>query len=152
MLADIAALLECAELTLATTGEQGEPHAATLYFAAVQADMADAGLGLVLYYFSDGTSQHSLDITHAPRAAAAIFLPSTGWQAIQGLQLRGTVRQVDQADEWGRAWDHYRAKFPFVSELEEAVARTALYAFSPHWIRLIDNRRGFGFKQEWGNP
>ena len=26
--------------------------------------------------------------------------------------------------------------------------RTALYAFIPHWIRLVDNLRGFGFKEE----
>jgi len=29
------------------------------------------------------------------------------------------------------------------------VQRNALYVFSPTWVRLVDNRRGFGFKQEW---
>jgi len=36
--------------------------------------------------------------------------------------------------------------------LEEMVARNALYVFQPRWIRLVDNRRGFGFKQEWTLP
>ena len=40
-------------------------------------------------------------------------------------------------------------KFPFVDAFKVIVARNVLFAFQPGWIRLVDNRKGFGFKQEW---
>ena len=52
-----------------------------------------------------------------------------------GPRLAGILRQV-----------------PFVIQLEPVVARNEMYAFAPSWIRLVDNRRGFGFKQEWTFP
>ena len=32
---------------------------------------------------------------------------------------------------------------------QEALSRTMLYAFHPEWVRWIDNRLGFGHKEEW---
>jgi uncharacterized protein YhbP (UPF0306 family) len=63
--------------------------------------------------------------------------------------MRGTVRAVDSKHEWQAAWQCYREKFPFVIDLEDVIKSNQLYAFTPAWIRLVDNRRGFGFKQEW---
>jgi uncharacterized protein YhbP (UPF0306 family) len=63
--------------------------------------------------------------------------------------MRGEVRAVETGLEWDAAWKIYTAKFPFVSELKAVVERTRLYVFEPHWVRLVDNRQGFGFKQEW---
>jgi uncharacterized protein YhbP (UPF0306 family) len=54
--------------------------------------------------------------------------------------------------EWDHAWELYVAKFPFVMELKAIVERNTLYAFIPSWVRQVDNRRGFGFKQEWSLP
>jgi len=137
-------LISVTTLTLATCGADGAPHAAPVYFAADEE--------LRLYFFSDPVSQHSLDLEHDPRAAVAIYPECHGWQEIRGLQLRGEVRRVSPGAEWEAAWALYAARFPFVEELKEAVARTALYVFVPHWARLVDNRRGFGFKQEWSLP
>jgi hypothetical protein len=36
-----------------------------------------------------------------------------------------------------------------VINLQEIVVINQMYVFKPHWVRLIDNRKGFGFKQEW---
>lgn len=128
-------------MTLATCSREGGPHAAPVYFAA--------GEGLRLYFFSEPDSQHGQDLEHDPQAAAALFPETTGWQDIRGLQLRGLARTVPLGAEWEAAWGLYLEKFPFVSELKKVVARNTLYAFIPHWARLLDNRRGFGFKQEW---
>jgi uncharacterized protein YhbP (UPF0306 family) len=107
---------------------------------------------LHLVFFSDLNSQHGQDLAANPRAAAAIYPEGRSWQDIRGLQLRGAVWRVTQKPEWEAAWASYSAKFPFVSLLKEIVARNTLYAFRPHWVRLVDNRRGFGFKQEWTIP
>ena len=41
---------------------------------------------------------------------------------------------------------------PFVAALKPLIARNQLYVFTPTWLRLVDNRRGFGYKQEWTLP
>jgi hypothetical protein len=134
-------LLSLSTMTLATSSPGGDPHAAPVYFAADET--------LRLYFFSDPQSQHSLDLSKNARAAAAIYPECRDWQEIRGLQLHGEVRPVPPGPEWDAAWKLYAVKFPFVTGLKAIVERNALYAFIPRWVRLVDNRRGFGFKQEW---
>jgi flavin prenyltransferase len=139
-------------LTLATSGADGAAHAAAVYFASGEMNTVDQNPdleSLVLYFFSEATAQHCADLQHNPRAAAEIHPPAATWQQIRGLQLRGQVRKVQPGPEWDAAWELYRAKFPFVAELKEVVVRNTLYAFTPAWLRLIDNRRGFGHKEEY---
>jgi len=81
------------------------------------------------------------------------------WADVRGLQIAGTCTAVTGL---GRAnvLRHYLAKFSDVRALfeapkgddEETIARrlkaAAMYRLAPSWIRLIDSRRGFGYKQE----
>jgi uncharacterized protein YhbP (UPF0306 family) len=136
-------LLAIHTLTLATQGADG-PHAAPVYFAADE--------DLHLYFFSDPQSQHAFHLAQDPRAAVAFYPPSQDWQEIRGLQMRGKVHLLKPGAQWEQGWACYRAKFPFVDALKAIVAQNALYVFTPHWIRLVDNRQGFGFKQEWTLP
>jgi flavin prenyltransferase len=129
-------------MTLATVGENGDPHAATVYFAADESRQN-------LFFFSAPGSQHSQDLQANPRAAAAIHPLVEGWQKIRGLQLRGQAHPIPLGEEWERAWACYLVKFPFTGELQEVIARNTLYTFRPDWVRWIDNRRGFGHKEEW---
>ena len=146
-------------MSVASQGADGQPHAATVYFAA------DAQRHN-LYFFSDPASQHSQDLAANPRAAVTIDPPANNWREIRGLQLRGEVRVIPVGSpvgehgaaspvgdaggkEWEQAWQIYQDKFPFVKDLREVVTRNTLYAFRPAWIRRTDNRRGFGYKEEW---
>jgi flavin prenyltransferase len=128
-------------MTLATTGKDGMPYAATVYFAC--------GEDRQLFFFSAGDSQHSANLAGNPQAAVTIHPLADSWQEIRGLQLQGQVHPVADKEEWEAAWRLYMAKFPFAADLKDVVAKNTLYAFQPDWIRLIDNRRGFGFKEEW---
>ena len=84
------------------------------------------------------------------RGAAVAFHPGCeGWEDIRGLQMRGEVQPLQPVGDWDRALDVYVDKFPFVSDLEDVVAQNQLYVFVPRWIRWVDNRKGFGFKEEW---
>jgi uncharacterized protein YhbP (UPF0306 family) len=134
-------LLQLTTMTIATAGRGGEPHAAEVYFACDEL--------LNLYFFSDTSSQHSLDTDRDSRAAVTVHAEGSGWQEIHGLQMRGVISAVQSKSERQGAWDLYRTKFPFVIDLEEIITTNQLYAFKPYWIRLVDNRQGFGFKQEW---
>jgi 4-hydroxy-3-polyprenylbenzoate decarboxylase len=129
-------------MTLATIAPDGSPCAATVYFASDEAHQS-------LYFFSDQTTQHSLNLASDSRAAATIHPVVAQWQEIRGLQLRGEVHAVPPGDEWERGWQHYLVKFPFTAQMKEILAKNSLYVFHPHWIRWIDNRQGFGHKEEW---
>jgi uncharacterized protein YhbP (UPF0306 family) len=137
-------LLSTSTMTLATTGVSGEIHAAPVYFVADES--------LQLYFFSDPESQHARDITRRPAAAVAFYPECFSWEDIRGVQMRGEVYLVEPGMDWDRAWKLYQSKFPFVSALKEIVAQNAMYTFTPNWVRLVDNQRGFGFKQEWTLP
>jgi len=139
-----ADLLGVSTMAVATADAQGQAHVAPVYFAADES--------LRLYFFSDPESRHAQDLARDPHAAAAIYPQCFGWQEIRGLQLHGEVQRVPPGAEWEAGWACYTTKFPFVLELREAVGRNALYIFQTRWIRLVDNRQGFGYKQEWTLP
>jgi uncharacterized protein YhbP (UPF0306 family) len=136
--------------TLATVGADG-PWAATVFFAS------DAALNL--YFVSDHRTRHGRDIAVRPRVAVAINADCRAWAEIRGLQVTGRVEMLEAA---GRAagLERYLAKFGDLKALleaptgadEEAITkrfRTAdLYRVRPDWIRLIDNSRGFGYREE----
>jgi flavin prenyltransferase len=136
-----ASLLALPAMTLATVGAQGEPHAASLYFAA--RDLKS------LYFFSYDHSQHGSDLSQQPEAAATLTPTVFGWRDIQGLQLRGRVEPLSPGTEWDQAWELYRAKFPFVAAMQDVVQKNGLFVFRTRWARLIDNAKGFGYKEEW---
>jgi uncharacterized protein YhbP (UPF0306 family) len=134
-------LLELSTMALATCGEGGIPHAAPVYFAADK--------NYHFYFFSSLNSQHSIDIEDNPQAAAAIYRECTNWQDIQGLQIRGFIEIVSTLPGKMYAWKIFSKKFPFVINLKQIIQQNRFYVFKAQWIRLIDNRLGFGFKQEW---
>jgi uncharacterized protein len=137
----VTELLTVSTMTLATSNLTGAPHAAPVFFAHVS--------GLRLVFFSDPASLHVRHLTENPRAAAGIYPVVADWTRIHGLQLTGTVRPIPPGAEWDEAWVEYREKFPFVADLGEIVDRNWLYVLEPSWVRLVDNRRGFGYRREW---
>jgi uncharacterized protein YhbP (UPF0306 family) len=136
-----AELLELSSLTLATASLGGEPHAATVYFVCDDR--------LIFYFLSAPNSQHSCDLAANPCAALTLDLPAPRWQDIRGLQVRGKVREVTSGAQQAAAWVRFLVKFPNVRDLETEVLKNRWYAFSPEWVRWIDNHIRFGHKQEW---
>ncbi len=134
-------LLSLSTLALSTCNPLGEPHVAPVYF------VADSDLRL--YFFSGQDSQHGRDLDTNPAAAGTIYPECSGWRDIRGLQLRGSANIVQPGPEWDAAWSAYRRKFPFVKGLTSIISRNTLFVFTPAWIRMLDNRLGLGFKQEW---
>jgi len=157
---EILALLKLSTMTLATVGNDGQPHAAAVYFAAdetafsakltvTSSQISPAESSLSIFFFSDLSSQHSLDLAINPRAAVTIYPEVFEWQQIRGLQMRGEVQLIPKGAGWDYAWSLYQAKFSFVSTLKPIVRRNALYRFIPTWLRWLDNRTRLGFKKEW---
>jgi uncharacterized protein YhbP (UPF0306 family) len=134
-------LLALSTMTLATSGPNGTPYAAPLYFVADEK--------LQLFFFSSPSSQHGHNLSQMPKAAASIYPECQDWRDIHGLQLRGEAARVPAGTAWVHGWGVYLAKFPFVAPLKDIVAQNRLYVFRPAWLRLVDNRQGFGNKEEW---
>lgn len=139
-------------MTLATTGPDGAPQAAAVFYAVDEA--------LNLYFLSSPNSRHSQNLAREPRVAAAVHADGLAWQSIQGLQIEGTAQQVQGAHELAHAAQVYGRRFEFLkgllgvdsaggpAALRGPVASSRFYVLRPTWIRLIDNTQGFGHKEE----
>jgi len=129
-------------LTLAYQDDAG-PGACAVWFAPRE--------DLSIFFLSALTTRHGQALADGQDVAFAVHKDEQDWRAIQGLQGRGWCQPVLQAEQ-DAAWQVYVARFPFVAEqlpdLRAALARTVLWRIAPSWLRLIDNTRGFGFKQE----
>ncbi len=136
-------LTEHTTLTLSTLAEDGRPQAAPLFYA----EMDD----LSLVFISEQRVRHSRNVARDERVAAAIYAGGQQWQSIRGVQLEGTCAALSgaAAEAARRA---YVAKYPFILEdklLTGMLAQVTFYKITPTWLRLIDNSRGFGHKEEW---
>ena len=129
-------------LSLATLAPGGSPMAASLFFAADDE--------LSLYWLSSGASRHSQNIVEQPAVDITVHNETRSWADIAGVQLQGQAATVPAGGPWQAAWTLYLAKFPFVAKMQAEVAKSNFYVFTANWMRLIDNRLGFGHKDEIG--
>ncbi|MHC1781960.1 MAG: UbiX family flavin prenyltransferase [Anaerolineaceae bacterium] len=134
-----ADLLALPVMSLSIVGKDGRPHLASLYFVSDNASN--------LYFYSDPASRHTADAADS-QAAVTIHPIVEGWEEIRGLQMEGELCPVRDDAERAKAWELYSRKFPFTAGLKDLVDQNALYVFTPRWTRLVDNLRGFGFKEE----
>jgi uncharacterized protein YhbP (UPF0306 family) len=126
-------------LALATAGAGGQPHAAALFYAYTPE--------LRLIFLSEPDMLHVQLIGEGAAVAVTIQADGQDWQRITGLQIHGWAQPAGDA-----ARAIYLARFPFIARTEvlaRALKSVRFYEITPRWIRLIDNRLGFGHKQEW---
>ena len=126
------------------TDAEGQPHACALFYAA--------GPDLTLYFLSDPKTDHARFIENGAQVAATIEANNQDWKSINGLQLHGCARPCSETGEKKTASAIYAARYPFIAKagtLAGPLARARYYQITPTWIRLIDNTKGFGHKEEW---
>lgn len=139
-------------MTVATVGPQGEPQAAAVFYAADEQ--------LNLYFLSSPNSRHSENLRRDARVAATVHADGQAWREIRGLQIEGTVQQVEGPLMFALAARTYVARYDFLRgllgdggdgpvALRGPVASSRFYVLRPAWMRLIDNSQGFGHKEEW---
>ena len=138
-------------LTLATSNSN-EPWAATVFFAA------DSKFNI--YFVSDHRTQHGRDMAANVRVAATINPEVDNWHDVAGLQVRGEASIVEGVER-AKALAIYLKKFPQIDALfarpegqhEETIAARLkaanFYKIEPEMIRVIDNEKGFGSREEF---
>ncbi len=140
----LALLTECRTASLATVDERGEPHAANIQYVHDER--------LRLYFISGEDTAHSRHIAVNPAVALTVYNHDDENPAsIRGLQLHGRAEPVTEQAERSCALALYAERFPFIADepaLRAAVEKQTFYCMTPTWLRLIDNRRGFGWKVE----
>jgi len=139
-------------MTLATIGPGCEPRAAAVFYAV--------GEELVLYFLSNPASRHSEDLAQDSRVAATIQEDGQPWQEIRGLQIEGSAHAATDEREIAQAARVFAARFAFLQglladseshgppELQGPLENSRFFVLRPSWMRLIDNTKGFGHKEE----
>jgi uncharacterized protein YhbP (UPF0306 family) len=138
-------------MTLATCNE-GLPWAATVFFAADRK--------FNLFFVSDYRTRHGRDMAANEQVAATINPECDNWHDVAGLQIRGTVSIIEGLERT-KALALYFKKFPQIDALfakpegehEETIAARLkaanFYRIKPEMIRVIDNDKGFGYREEF---
>lgn len=108
--------------------------------------------GFTLYFLSSPRSRHATRFGADARVAGTIQEDYADWRGIKGIQLEGTVREVEGV-RVATARALYAAKFPIVADgapgaraIAEALARIRWYELRPSALYFIDNARGFGHR------
>ncbi len=137
-------------LHLATIATDGQPMAATVFFA---------NDGFNLYWLSDPKTRHSHNLAHEARAAVTVSEDYKDWRKIRGVQLEGRVRILTGVRERAKGMKVYLGKFPFVSQFvlptgamfkqfAAKLGNIKLYMLEGERLWFTDNEREFGFKGE----
>jgi len=131
-------------LSLATCHD-GRPWSTDLFYASDDSCQ--------LYFVSSITTLHCQHIAANSRVSVSISRQCAGWKDIKGLQLDGVASVVSETDR-DAVVEIYLAKFPALKKLHQAseifrvFRESSFYRISPEWIRLIDNSKTFGHKDE----
>lgn len=136
-------------ISLATVTDR-QPHAATVFYVSI---------GFELFFVSNPTSRHSINLERNPIVSGTINEDYSNWLKIKGIQLEGKVDCIGGIFENKRIVTAYIKKFPNVADffvspkkLGEAIARKVskvrFYRIIPERIFFIDNATGFGDREE----
>ena len=94
---------------------------------------------LALIFASSKESYHMHQALHNPKVACAIHLCTQKIGLIQGVQCKGTIVEASQAQK-----EQYFAKYPMAKVIDSSI-----WALQLEWVKMTDNRLGFGKKLIW---
>jgi hypothetical protein len=95
---------------------------------------------------TDTATRHGSEFLANPSVAGTIALETWRVGRIRGIQFTGTITKPS-GEELSRAKKTYIRRFPYV-----ALTDLHLWIISINYIKLTDNRLGFGKKIIWEKP
>ena len=122
-------------LTLATvSGDQ--PWVANCFYAFVEEQMA--------FIFTYGyETRHIQEVTQNNKVAGNVVLETSIIGKIQGIQFSGTLIKAE-GEALDKASSAYLKRFPFAALMD-----TTLWILTIDYLKMTDNRLGFGKKLVW---
>ena len=97
-----------------------------------------------LVFTSEASTKHVQDTLAQPEVAGGIVLETMNVGKIRGIQLRGIMRQPSET-EGDQLKTAYLKRFPFAVLMNIS----SLWILEIHYIKMTDNRLGFGTKAIW---
>ncbi len=94
-------------------------------------------------FTSDDATKHVKDVLVNKNVAASVVLETKTVGKIRGIQFRGTMERPDK-DLEGKAKKAYLKRFPYA-----VLMKTSLWVLHLNYIKMTDNRLGFGKKLLW---
>ena len=113
-------------LTLATASRSGTPHAAPMFYVSD---------GSAVYFSAAPGSRTAANLAENPVASVGVADRPADWGQARGVQIDGTVTELDGADE-SRAAELFGTRFP---HLGDAVNHTHYWRLDPTDIRYVHN-------------
>lgn len=117
-------------LTLATATSDGTPYCCNAFYAYHDG---------AFIFTTDLSTTHGKMMAENARVAASIVLETRTVGKVQGLQIMGIVKPAIEGDKMT-----YIKSFPYA-----AVADLTLWRLEADFMKLTDNRLGFGKKLIW---
>ena len=126
-------------MTLATVGSGGASAAAVFYTPIKKCKS--------LIFVSSEKSEHIVNSNDNNSCAATIQQDGLKWTAIKGLQIKGEITIANEI-----YWKDYFERYDYIksdSTLSKALKKVKLYELKIKWVRIIDNSKGFGNREEY---
>jgi uncharacterized protein len=122
-------------LTLATSNNN-EPYCATCFYVFDRKRIS-------FIFTSDMETKHAQDMLKQSKVSGTIALETSMIGKIRGIQFTGSVK-ILKGDELKSARLIYIKKFPVAM-----LKKTTLWEIDADYIKMTDNRLGFGKKIRW---
>ena len=122
-------------LTLATCVENN-PWCANCFYVYLEDENC-------FVFTSDDATKHVQDVIKNSKVAGSVVLETKTVGKIQGIQFRG-IMEIPQNELTSKVKKAYLKKFPFA-----VLMKTSLWILRPNYIKMTDNRLGFGKKLIW---
>lgn len=123
-------------MTIATLSEKGLPHTANLFYAYDKNQAA-------FIFTSSLSTAHGADMERTEYVGANIVLESSQIGCLEGLQIEGRAFRA-LGDQLPAAKKSYLIRFPFA-----VVAELELWVLKIDFLKMTDNKLGFGKKIIW---
>ncbi len=92
---------------------------------------------------SDNSTKHINNLSYSDKVSGTIALETKIIGLIRGIQFAGEIKKLE-GSELKTAEKAYLKRFPVARLME-----TNLWSISPNFIKMTDNRLGFGKKLIW---
>ena len=122
-------------LTLATSIENS-PWCANCFYTYLKEQNC-------FVFTSDNQTKHVKDVLKNAKVAGSVVLETNNVGKIQGIQFIGNMA-VPEDELAKKAKKAYLKRFPYA-----VLMKTSLWVIKPNYIKMTDNRLGFGKKLIW---
>ncbi len=128
-------ILEHHVLTLATSFNN-EPYCANCFYAFLPNENA-------FVFTSDNETKHIKDALQQPYVGGSVVLETSVVGKIQGIQFNGELKKAE-GEQGTEAKSAYLKRFPYA-----VLMKTNLWILKLTFVKMTDNRLGFGKKIIW---